>query len=273
MTFKKLALASAIALAPTAALAVDVLDDGMLSDVTGRDGIEIDIATGAPITADIYVHDTSGINTATYSYDGAIVIDNFSLNGLINIDIDAGDSSQAGSDPVLQVNINIPTATIITGDIRVANSQRDDATTGWGINTQSGVLLSTMTITLNNLTMNVQLGNEPQGNMIAVASSITNGVSINNFALNDAGGSLTGGAIGAANMLITDNGGGNLGVNVGVDATAAGLVIGVNTLGNGGGMDIRITDQYLGTTAAGIVGDVTVVGLNLSGSTITISGK
>lgn len=279
MTFKKLALASAIALVPVTGFSLETLDDSTLSGVTGQDGIEMDIVTGSPITADFYIHDKTGLGstaspTGTHTFDGAIVVDNFSFNGNVNIDIDAGDSSQAGTAPVLQINVSIPTATIITGDLRVANSQRDDATSGWGINTQSGVLLNSMVIAMSGLTLNVQLGNEPQGNMILVNSTVTNGLSISNFALNDAGGAVSGGAIGSTTMLVQDNGGTNLSLNVGVDASVAGLVIDVNNIGTlAGGMDIRITDQYLGTTSAGIVGDVTIVGLNLAGSTITISGK
>ena len=74
-------------------------------------------------------------------------------------------------------------------------------------------------------------------------------------------------------MTVTDNGGANLSVNVGVDASTAGLVIDVNQLGSVTGMDVRIENQYLGTTTAGLIGDVAVVGLNLNNSTITISGK
>lgn len=271
MTFKKLALASAIALVPAVGFSVENLDDGMLSDVTGQDGIQIDIATAAPITADIYIHDKDGITatSTTYSFDGAIVIDNFSFAGNVTIDIDAGDSSNAGSDPTLQVFVSIPTATIITGDISVANSQRDDVASGWGINTQTGVILSTMTIAMSGLTLNIQLGNEPQGDMIALASTVTGGITINSFALNDAN---SGGAIGASSILVRDNAGTDLTIDVGVNATASGLEIGINTLG-ATGIDMRIVDQYLGSTTAGIVGDVTVLGLNLNGTSVTISGK
>ncbi|MFZ5699108.1 MAG: DUF6160 family protein [Pseudomonadota bacterium] len=279
MTFKKLALASAIALVPVSGFSLEALDDSSLGDVTGQDGIEIDISTASPITADFYIHDTTGLGstaapTGTHTFDGAIVIDNFSFNGTVNIDIDAGDNANAApSAPVLQINVSVPTATIITGDLRVANSQRDDATSNWGVNTISGVLLNTMTIAMSGLTLNIQLGNEPQGNMILVNSTITGGLSINSFALNDANSG--GAAIGASNILVRDTAGGaDLSLNVGVDASTAGLVIDVNNIGTlAGGMDLRITDLYLGTTGAGIVGDVTVVGLNLAGSTVTISGK
>lgn len=275
MTFKKLALASAIALVPVTGFSLEALDDSTLSDVTGQDGIEIIIDTPvAGIGADIFIHDKDGLGAATTSsFDGAIVIDNFSLAGDMTILIDAGDTSQAGLAPVLQIAVNFGATTIVTGDIRVANSQRDDVASGWGLNTTSGVLLNTMTIALAGLSLNIQLGNEPQGNMIRVLSTITNGVTVGNFGLRDAGGALTGGVIGSSSMLFRDNGGTNLTLDVAADATTAGLVIDVNAIGSATGMDVRITDQYLGTTGAGIIGDIAIVGLNLANSVITISGK
>lgn len=278
MTFKKLALASAIAMVPTIGFSVENLDDAMLSGVTGQDGIEVEINTNGAIGGDIYIHDKDGLTgtpSSTYSFDGAIVIDNFSIDASITLNIDAGDSAQAGSDPVLNVGVVLTgTTTINTGAISVANSERDDS--GWGIATNTGTILSNTVITLGATNMNIQLGNEPQGNMIALDTVVTGGLTLTNFALNDAGGSLSGGAIGAASMTILDNGGTDLTVDAGVDLTSAGMVISLNQLGgtSGSGMDIRIVDQYLGQTAtAGIIGDVTVVGLDLSGSTITISGK
>ncbi|MFZ5722985.1 MAG: DUF6160 family protein [Pseudomonadota bacterium] len=280
MTFKKLALASAIAMVPTVGFSAMVeLEDATLSDVTGQDGIEIDIATAAPISANIYIHDQTGLapgGAGANSFDAAIVIESFSFAGNISIDIDAGDSvvGPAAATPTLQINVSIPTATIITGNIRVANSQRDEAGSGWGIGTTSAVLLNTMTIAMSGLTLNIQLGNEPQGNMIAINSTITGGLTINNFAMNDAGGAVTGGAIGALATFIDDNGAGtNLTVNVNANASTAGLVLNLTQLGSATGMDIRMENQYLGTTTAGLIGDIAIVGLNLNGTTVTISGK
>ncbi len=277
MTFKKLALASAIALVPTAGFSVDLLGDESLSSVTGQDGLEVSVTTPvAGITGDIYVHDTDGLTGLTglsaYSFDGAIVIDNFGFVGNLTLEIHAGDNAVATSAPTLDIYVNIPSASLATGDIRVANSQRDEGN-AWGVNTTSGVLLSNMNIELSTVTMNIQLGNEPQGNMIAMNTSIASGLTISNFALNDAGGAITGGALGALTTQIVGNGGGALGVNVGINSNTSGLVITVGTLGNASGIDMRITDAYLGTTTAGIVGDITLVGLNLNGSVITVSGK
>ncbi|MFZ5755763.1 MAG: DUF6160 family protein [Pseudomonadota bacterium] len=276
MTFRKLALASAVVLVPTTGFAAMVeMEEGSMADVTGQDGISLIISTPA-ITTDIYIHDKDGLAGAVgayslYSFDGAIVIDNFSYAGNMTITVDAGDNAQAGAAPTLNINVSIPTATIITGNISVANSQRDDVASGWGINTNSATLLNTMTIALSGLTMNIQLGNEPQGNMIAVASTVTNGISINSFALRDAN---SGGMIGASNILIKDTGASaNLQLSVNANATAAGLVIGLAQVGSTTGMDIRITDARVGTTTSAAIGDISIVGLNVTGTTITLSGK
>ncbi len=283
MNLRKLALASAIALVPSVGFSAMVeLADATMADVTGQDGIEIDIATAAPIAADFYIHDKDGLgaagivgvtNSAAYSFDGAIVVTGFSYNGNLNIDVDAGDNAVSGATaPTLNINISVPTAaTIITGNISVANSQRDDGTPGWGINTNSAVILNTMTIVLSGLMVNIQLGNEPQGNMIAINSTVTSGILINNFALNDAN---SGGKIGASSILIKDTGtSADLQLDVRANAAVAGLVFTLAKVGSTSGMDIRIVDAYLGSTTAGIIGDVTIKGLNVTNTTVTISGK
>lgn len=287
MTFKKIALASAIAaVVPMGAHAVDTLDDAMLSGVTGQDGIRINLDLA--VTTDVIVHDTTGLGstaapTGLYTFDGAIIMQGVGITtagGGITLEIDAGDSSTAsGTAPVLNVNVQIGAGTTIeTGDLSVGNSNRDDAAWGFEAGSQSGVIMDSATITLGATTANIQLGNEVQGNMIAVDTVITGGISISNSALNDAGGSLTGGAIGASSITILDNGGTDLTVDVGVDVTATdGVVITLNQLGDiTNGMDIRIERQYLGTTTLGYIGDVELIGVNLTGAgvnTVSISGK
>lgn len=282
MTFKKLALVTAIAAAPMCAFAVDTLDDSMLSGVTGQDGIAINL--NLDVTTDAIIHDTDGLSNAfvntDHSFDGAIVMSGVNITtgaGGVNIEIDAGDTDTTNGDPVLNVYVDIAAGTTIqTGDLTVGNSNRDNS--GWGVTTQSGVILQNATITLGQTDMNIQLGNEAQGNMIRIDTAITGGIVVTNTALLDAGGSLTGGAIGAGTVTILDNGGGpNLTADIGVDVTTAGLVITLNQLGDAtNGMDIRIERQYLGTTGLGYVGDVELTGIVLDNpgfNTITISGK
>lgn len=280
MTFKKLALVAAIAAVPMGVQAVETLDDAMLADVTGQDGVRVRLALD--VTTDVIIHDLDGINAAYqagYGFDGAIVMSGVGLNTQGNnlvVDIDAGDSSTApGTAPTLNINVTIPNGTTIqTGNLTVANSNRDDGAWGFEAATESAVIMQNATITLGTTQLNIQLGNEPQGNMISIVTAIAGGVSISNFALNDVGGSISGGAIGAGLTTIVDNGGVNLNVDVGVDVdTASGLVVTINQLGLGTGIDVRMERQYLGTTTLGYVGDVELVGVTLDNNTIAISGK
>lgn len=285
MTFKKIALAAAIASVPAAAFSVETLDDGQLAATTGQDGIQVEIAIGAAgIATDIYLHDKDGLSgLATFapgysSFDGAIVIDNMSIGvggANIGINIDVGDSGVTAASPVMNVAVSLPAAlTIVTGDISIANSGIDEGNRN--ITGQTGVILSSMTIELGATTLNIQLGNEAQTgsnvgtDMIVLNSSITGGVTISNMRLNDAD---SGGGIGATSMSITDSAGANLTLNIDGNVTANGLELDLAQIGDGGGMNIEIVDQYLGSTSAGIIGDVSVRGLNLNDTKVTISGK
>jgi len=300
MNFKKLALASAIAAMPMSAFALDEIADEALSDVSGQDGISavLNIST-AGINTDIYLHDKDGLNTnfgsgtsfsgsSVYSFDGAIVIDNMSIaagsGGNITISIDAGDRttsySGAATGPILNVNIGLPnTLTIVTGNIFVGNSQRDNS--AWSVDGMSSTILNSMSIILGGTQLNIQLGNEAQGgtmstagcDMMVLTSSITNGLIISNFRLNDATGSGDGG-IAASTITVLDNGGTNLTLGLDINATDAGLVVGFGQFGHAtNGADIRIVDQYLGTSTNSKIGDISIVGLNLNNSTLTINGK
>lgn len=283
MIFKKLALAAAITTLPIAGFAaMTEVTDEVLSDVTGQDGIAINIDS-AGIGADIVLHDLDGLtgtSQAGHAFAGAIVITGFNLAigaGGIDVEIDAGDSVQNAGNattPVMHIGVSIPANTVITtGAISVGNSERDDA--GWDVQagTQTAALLSSMTITLNGATtMNIQLGNEPQGHMIELATTITGGLSLSGLGLNDAGGTVTGGGMGAATVLIQNAGAADLGVDVGMDATVNGLVIDLVQIGAGTGIDVKVTDAYLGQSTD-IIGDLYIKNLDMDGTKITITGK
>ena len=81
MQFNKLALAAAVAAAPATGMAMEPMNDKSMSNVTGQDGISIDLST--QLNAELRVHDTDGFtdpsgNARTDS--GAIVIGNFGLS-------------------------------------------------------------------------------------------------------------------------------------------------------------------------------------------------
>lgn len=278
MSFKKLALAAAVAAAPMSALALEPMQDAALSDVTGQDGISISLNTD--LVANLIIHDTDGFTGNTNA--GALVLNGFGIDtqgGNITLAIDAGDTAATGTAPVLNVAVGIPNNTIVSlGSLDVANSNRDNAS-GWGVDTTAQVtgVLDLGTVTLGSTNMNIQLGNEPQGNMIVLDTTITGGITLNNFAINDAD---SGGSIAMGSLAVLDTGAGtDLTVDVGIDATATGLAVTVNQLGAGtgttanNGIDVRITDLRLGGTAAPIMGDIELVDLNMNGTTITIAGK
>ncbi len=277
MTFKKLALAAAVAALPATGFSMEAMEDSALSGVTGQDGISIAINTN--LAASLIVHDTDGIPTsvtAGHTNAGALIMDDFAINtagGDITLDIDAGDSAATGTAPVLNVEVGIPNATVITlGSVDIANSNRDGGT--WGVDATNRVddVLNLGSITLGATTLNIQLANEPQGDMIALNTTITNGVSISGFALNDAN---SGGGIGVGTLSVLDSGGGtNLSVDAGVNVTASGMTVRLDQLGDAtSGADVRLAGVNLGDGTGPNLGDVELVGLNLNGTTVTISGK
>lgn len=284
MNFKKLVLATAIATVSSASFAMEAMDEEALSDTTGQDGLTINInPPDAGIGADIWIHDKDGLSgiSGASSNSGAIVVDGFLLNpsganSFINVVIDVtGDANNAApaTDPMLNVAITLPASTVIsTGKILVADSNG----AGVAVGTNQKTILDNMNITLVGATLiNMQLGNEQQGSMILVSTTITGGVTITNFALQDSGGTVTGGSINADSISFKNNGGANLTAKVGVDASATALRLTLTTLGDPTtGLNISMANVGLGAdgTATVGVGDIDIVGLNLNGTTVDISG-
>jgi hypothetical protein len=272
--FKKLALVTAIAALPVSGFAMEALEDSALSDVTGQDGITIGITT-PNLTLDVIVHDNDGLgntNGITATGAGAIVIENMVVNTGGNEIVAVIDADDNGGAPLLNVAVTIPTGTTIsTGDLSVAGS----AGMGAAVTNQSAVIMDSMDIVLGATSLNIQLGNEAQGvgglpgtYMIALNTTITGGITINNFSLNDA--SAGGGSISAASILV-DGDGGALGVVAGVNLDGTdGLAISVDQLGTATGLSVQMTDLALGTGTA--IGDVEIVGLNLNGTVINVRG-
>lgn len=286
MNFKKIALASAIATIPMGAYALEEITDESMAEVSGQDGISMALTTSGAITTSVYLHDKTGLigstftGTSAYSFDGAIVIQNMTLLGAaqtVTISIDAGANAVSAGAAVLNVNIALPNSlTISTGVLRVANSQRDDGAPGWSIDGLSSTIMTPMTIVLGSTQLNINLGNEAQvgsiagSDMIVMSAAITSGLLINSFRLDDA---TSGGAMSASAITITDTGS-TAALTLAIDGniSAAGLVLGLGTVGTGG-MDIRIADQRLGTSTNQPIGDISIVGLNLNNATLTINGK
>lgn len=270
MSFKKLALVTAMFAATSGAFAMEAMDEESLAATTGQDGITIGLSTQANL--DVIIHDKDGFATRTDS--GAIVMTGIALSdgaggdALIDITIDAGASAALANDATLNINVSMGAVQMDLGTLSVANSARTGAGVGWGIDagTDSGALLNLGTVDLAGVDMNIQLGDEPQGHLIALNTTLTGGLTLTGFALNDVN---SGGSISVGTLQVTNAGGGNLAVDLGIDATATGLAVTVNTLGTGG-MDVTMANVVLGGGAS--IGDVEIRGLDMTGDVITISG-
>lgn len=234
-----------------------------------------------------------------YAYAGALVMSGFSLNtngADIVATIDAGSDGDgtAATNNVLNIGVEIPDGTVLeTGDLYVANSQRDNL--AWGVTNQGATpVVESMAITLGQTELNIQLGNEIQSNgirthMIKLDTVMTDGLLIGQvdgvgvagegLKVNDV--SVGGGQLAVGGIQILDRAGTDLTVRVGVDVEGeslptlddGALVITLNQLGSGSGIDVRMERVALGQAGtAKYIGDVELQGLTLAGE-VRISGK
>lgn len=261
--------------------AMQALDDGAMSQTTGQDGITLTLTTPG-VSARLIWHDNDGwadraigANAGSLSFGDGTAATNFRTNGgstVINLDADGGTGVSATNGPVLNVAIVLPSnLEINTGNVYI--SKRDG--TGALVNSQK--IMNDMKVDLHGLELNVQLGSEPQGNMINISGSIVSGLRIHDFALLDGSASGSGSSVGIGASLITmkDSGGSNLSINkVGVDVDTTGLVIGVADLNGGNGIDVQMQDFRLGdlSTSAVKMGDAELRGIKLDGAMLTVRG-
>lgn len=277
MSLKKLALVTAMFAATSGAFAMEAMDEEALAATTGQDGISIGLNTSAAVN--VIIHDKDGFTGQTNS--GAIVLTGISLagaggvgNAAIDIDIDAGATAAAANDATLNIGITLGAAQMDLGVLSVANSAREGGV-GWGTDagTDSGALLDMGVIDLAaGTTINLQLGNEPQGHLMIIDTTLTGGLSLSGVGLNDVGGALNGGSISVGTLNVNNAGASNdLDAIIGVDATATGLVLTLTQVGDAtNGLDVTMANVVLGGGAG--IGDVEIVGLNVNGDTVTVSG-
>lgn len=289
MSFKKLALVSAMFAATSGAFAMEALDEEAMAATTGQDGITVTITLANPISMNQIIHDKDGWAGAGTPQGGAIVIGDvgtsttpnggmsIALGGALTLDIDADGGNAGGTAPYLNIGVSLTGATTIsTGDLRVASSATSAAGGGIGTiddtaaTTYSSVIMNSMDIVLGATNLNIQLGNEPQGHMIVVDTVMTGGLTINNMSLNDAN---SGGSISMVSQHLYDAGGTDLSVAANIDVTGSGLAIELAQFGDvANGASVDITGVKLGGVAAAEIGDIEIRGLNLNGTTITIAG-
>jgi hypothetical protein len=289
MQLKKALLASAIAALSSSALAMEAMDEDALASTTGQDGLTITITPpGTGITANIVWHDNNGYGAGAQTNPGALVIgdplggapagthEKFSIQtpvgGGIVLDVDVSgdvDAGTIGSQPGLRILVGLPMgATIVTGDISVATSA--GPTGSYALTNQTTDILNSMTIGVGSGTVaTVNLGSEAVGTaMIQLNATLTGGIAISNFALTDAN---SGGAFRAVTVDIEDNGAStNLVTGINVDALATGVRFSVASLGSATGMDVTLVDVGLGSATS--MGDIQILGLNLTGTQILVVG-
>lgn len=302
MSFKKLALVTAMFAATSGAYAMEAMDDESMAAATGQDGITVGITTGA-LTLNQIIHDRDGYdptntvaNTIGGIEDGALIITGMGVNtngGEIVLTIDA-DGGTAGTAPFLNINVAIPTNTVInTGNISVASSDNAAAADGgvgtWGTSNATATLMDSQTITLGATSLNIQLGNETQTYlwgavpvaktaMILVSTTMTGGLTVGTVAagvysggvkLNDINST---GSISIGRMKLRDAVGTNLTIgSVGINVEAAGLVVDIASIGSSG-LYQSMERVQLGDATAGYLGDIEVTGLQLNGTSIRIAG-
>jgi hypothetical protein len=266
MKFTKLALAAAVAAAPSAGLAMEPMDDSQLSSVTGQDGLSIGLNVNQ--TMDIIIEDTDGAAQGAYTNTGSIVISNAGLNtagNTMDIDIDAGgDAGTAAGNGLLEINVSIPNNTVLTtGDIGVADGDGSGNT-----GATSSIIPSTNITLTNGMDLRLELGNEVNafatltGNLGTVTFG-TAGNAGDNFSIED----------GSSNQQIVMDELSISGLDVTgttIDVTANGLQIVNGSNLNNVNIDITALSLDNGTTT---VGNVYIQGLDMAGDTITINGK
>ena len=276
MKFKKLALAAAVAALPATGFSMEAMEDSALSGVTGQDGISIGLSLNA--TLDVGIEDTDGLG-APSTNSGLIIMDNVGLAGNISIEVDAASTASGGG--VLEVGVSIPSLTIQTGDLYVGQGT-DGSDVGAGL-TNLGTevaavsagdpLLDSVSLTLNDVDLTIQLGSEAS-NFLSLAT--TSVLDIDIGTLNDGTDNLTlreqsasgGGALVADQVAIR-----NVDVNgITGSITTSGLEIATNSALSG--IDVAMMGLALGADdgTAPAIGNVYITGLDLSGQTITISG-
>ena len=263
--FRKLALVSAIAAMPMTGFAMQAMDDEALSGVTGQDGISIGLELNA--TLNVGIEDTDGFATATDP--GLLLLIGHSLSGGVTIDLDSGDR---GGDGVLRVGISVDNLVMETGNIHVmpgtdGTGGMANMTTQVGFADSSNQILDSMTISIDELELAIELG-AGATDFINIVDGDVGTLGIANFRLNDLAPG-AGGAIGIDDIQIT---------GLDLSGTTASLTDDGLVLSMGAALDdINISMSRVSLNAAettpSYLGNVYITGLDIAGTTVTINGK
>lgn len=278
-----------IKLSPTGTDGKIVAADMVIHDRGGFEGISGGLQRGTVAVAGGAAATDAGLGAASTTTtitsaggkngnDGAIVMKGFNLSTsntvtqgrdiLVNIDADSG---IGGTAPVLNINVGLPSKlTVNTGTVYVAASGGINAAANAQYSNEAKIL-DNIAVSLDGAKMNIQLGNQPQGALIKLSSSITNGLSISNLnILQGDQATATNGGIGIGTLNVSNAGDKTKwDLNANINATSNGLEI-----SNLGTADIRISDLKLGNLGTNnttpTLGNVALLGLALP--KVTISG-
>ena len=298
--FTKLALVSAVAISGQA-MAMESMDDSALSSTTGQEGITLKIKADEVKIAKLIVHDNDGLSAAATispttaalaggtATAGGITVNGVSIKvdttspfavasagtraalgltndvlAIVKVDADAG---AGGTAPVLNVNMLNNAMAIHVDSIGVGASKSVASMAGKarrGV-TNEVTLIEDLDLTVGASALNIQLGNQPQGAMIAANGVIGGGIRIANLTVNDNAG---GGQVGIQNMAITSADSTNLTVNTLIGVTTDGL-----SIKSTGAHDIYMGSIKVGdlSTAASL-GSIEIQGMETIGSEILVSG-
>lgn len=298
--FTKLALVSAIAISGNA-MAMESLDDAALSATTGQDGITLKIKTDEVQIGKLIVHDNDGLsaastvstttatlaggtdtaggitvngvsikvdNTSPFALATAAARANVGLVGntlaIVKIDADAGDG---GTKPFLNVNMINNALAIHVDSIGVGASNTEASMAGKarrGVTNEVSII-ENVDVLVGASTLNIQLGNQPQGALIVANGVVAGGLTISNLEIKDTVG---GGKVGIGGLRITSDNNTNLLVNTKIGVTNDGL-----SIKSSGANDIYVSSIKLGDLAtAKSLGSIEIQGLNMVNSEILVSG-
>ena len=277
--FTKLALVSSIAVSANA-MAMQAMDDASLSSTTGQDGINIGIKLdGGEITVDqLYIHDNDGLAAGTNGgtgLAGTIVVGNGTGPGvkitqtdpntnLLDLVIDS-DAGTGANGAFINVAAAITGLKAEIGSIGVAKAGAKNGVVRGVVEGSTNEILTGLTLTLGSVGANIQLGATPQGAMIDLKSEIAGGLQLSNLGIKDNAG---GGTIHFGDIQLVTTGKTSLAADAKISVTPTGLAIKPAAQN----MSAYITGIHLGSKDVKSIGDVEIKGLNMGGSTITITG-
>lgn len=208
----------------------------------------------------------------------------------ITIDTDGGAGAN-GENAFLNIGAKVSGLQIDVGNISVgrSNGQAVAATgTARGLagTKQKNLILSGLSLTTGVMNANIQLGNTPQGAMIVLNGSMTNGLTIKKLGIVDSAGD---GQITIGELRITDANSANLSTNASVGVTKDGIRI--NAMREASsmyikGLNVTGTGSFKGTTPNFVadtnksIGDIEISNMRVfngaaataKGAIITIAG-